>query len=653
MTALRRSAAGALLSCIVIFAAAGQVPSGKIETLFTINKRPVTTAEFVYLFRKNHQQKQGEFTEENISRYLDLFIKYKLKVEEARARGMDTTASFRNEFATYRDELLKPYLPDAHMVDSLVALTYARLQEEVRAAHILIKLDPSASPADTLAAYQKISALRNRALAGEDFGTLAARYSEEPRANETKGDLGYFTAMQMVFPFEQAAYLTPVGEISAPVRTQYGYHIVKVLDRQPARGEVEVSHIMIRVQDSQDEERARNTIFDIYDKLQQGMKWEELCLKYSEDANTRDHGGRLRPFGVGGMASAPQFQEMAFALKEPGQISDPVRTPYGWHILRLEQKIPLPTLEEIRPSLTARVRRDTRMSLSKQVLRRKMQSSFGYTEAAAVKERLFGEAAPVLADSSVDADLADAVLFTMEGKGYPVKDFLRYVRSQKGVLTTNAPEEKLQQLFVQYGDEVMLRLMEHKIEAESPDYKWLLKEYYEGILLFEIMEKEVWNKAMEDSVGQLAYFQNHQQDYHAGERVICTIYSTGAAEPLAALKKVIEAGDPDRADVLSKYRIRSDSGAFEKNDRTVLTQIDWKPGLQTASYKGVHYLVDIAALLPPGPETFDEARASVISDYQTFLEDSWISELKRKFGVKVMKRAKKRVFTALTENKNG
>src|SRR5690606_34464935 len=211
--------------------------------LFMVGGHTVTVGEFTYLYRKNHQHKPEAFTASGIEEYLDLYIRYKLKVAEAIARGMDTTASFRQEYETYRAELLKPYLGDVAMVDSLVAITYDRLKEEIRAAHILVQVSPEAAPDDTLRAWNRIVEARNRALAGEDFGKLAGIYSDEPGAATRGGDLGYFTALQMVFPFEQAAYSTPIGSVSMPVRTRFGYHILKVLDRRPSQGEVEVSHI--------------------------------------------------------------------------------------------------------------------------------------------------------------------------------------------------------------------------------------------------------------------------------------------------------------------------------------------------------------------------------------------------------------------------
>lgn len=649
---LKSSAVPTLVFCLSLFAANAQSDRNRSGTLFTVNKKPVTTEEFIYLYKKNHQHKPEEFTRDKIEEYLNLFINYKLKVEEALARGMDTSSTFRKEYQTYREELLKPYMPDSKVVDSLVRLTYDRLREEVNASHILIRLNPDASPEDTLKAYRHIVDLRNRALAGEDFGSLAASYSEEPGAEKTKGNLGYFTAMQMVFPFEQAAYLTPVGNVSSPVRTQFGYHIVKVLDKQPSRGEVEVSHIMIRTQEGIEDNDAKDRIFDVYDKLQKGVSWEELCEQYSEDPASKEKGGKLRPFGVGAMASVPEFQDMAFSLENKGDISDPVQTQFGWHILRLESKIPLPSFEELKPSLTQRVARDERVNISRAVLRERMRREFKFVENADVKRKLLASADDIIHQNfNALQPLETEVLFTMQNKPYTVGGFLAFVKTQPKKQDGITSDEWFSQMQSQFVDRTQIELLEEKVKQESPDYKWLLKEYYEGILLFEIMEKEVWNKAMEDTTGQRKYFNQHAGKYKAGERMAGSIYNAANKSQLEKLREMLQGGTGGVREFLSTSRIRQDSGAFEKKDRIILSKINWAPGLYMTDHNGAAYLVEIQRILPPGPQTFDEARASVISDYQTFLEDSWITELKRKFVVKVEKKAKKRAFDQLIDQK--
>ncbi len=592
--------------------------------LFMVGGHTVTVGEFTYLYRKNHQHKPEAFTASGIEEYLDLYIRYKLKVAEAIARGMDTTASFRQEYETYRAELLKPYLGDVAMVDSLVAITYDRLKEEIRAAHILVQVSPEAAPDDTLRAWNRIVEARNRALAGEDFGKLAGIYSDEPGAATRGGDLGYFTALQMVFPFEQAAYSTPIGSVSMPVRTRFGYHILKVLDRRPSQGEVEVSHIMIRTGQGEDDGDAKERIFEVHDRLQKGMEWEDVCREFSEDYSTRESGGRLRPFGVGAMNAAPGFQEMAFALERPGDISDPVETPFGWHVLRLESRIPLAPLSEIKGSLSQRVRRDERMNVAVRAHRAVLLRNLDYAERQ--------EAVTAFLQAPSSASDNDE-LFTLAGHSYSVADFIQFAGDNR--------IEKSRQQFEAFVDEKVRENTERRVLSESPEFKWLLQEYYEGILLFEIMEKEIWNKALEDSVGQRQYYERNHDRYHAGERIRSLIYSGGDRQGLEEIRRALAEGEAV-SDLSGRQAVRLDSGLFERADRQIFSSIPWEQGVHWAEHNGQYYVVNVTEVVAPGPKTFEEARPAVISDYQTYLEDAWIQELKRKFAVRVNKKSRKR-----------
>ena len=654
---INKNVALVLLCCTIVISGRAQTNNKKNKSLsvFSIGKRSVSAEEFIHLYRKNHQErKPGEYTKEKIEEYLDLFIKFKLKVEEALHRGLDTTASFRKEYKTYREELRKPYLPDSRLTDSLVQLTYARLKEEVKASHILINVSADASPDDTLKAYNKILDLRTAILNGKDFGTVAASYSEDPTAKVNQGNLGYFTAMQMVFPFEQAAYTTKVNDISMPIRTSFGYHIIKVTDRKPARGEVEVSHILIRTGDGSDHNQAKNTVFDVYDQLQKGVKWEELCKEYSQDASTKENGGRLRPFGVGTMSAIPSFEHMAFNLQKPGDYSDPFQTQFGWHIIRLESKIPVPAFEDLAVSLKNRVNRDERSQISKLALQLKVRKEFGFTENNMIKNRLMTLADTTLSNGkwrpNPDATTINSTLFLMNGKTYPLKDFVTYAqRNQKP--NSLSPEKYLAQLYDQYVDDILSGLQEDKIKQKNPDYTWLLKEYYEGILLFEIMEKEVWNRATEDSIGQQKYFQAHTSDYKAGERIKGKIFSSGSKNIVDQLKALVESGDSVKIQTyIAAEKIRQETGAFEKADRPVLAKINWSPGVHTSENNGTYYVVWIKKILPPGLKTFNEARSAVISDYQNFVEAKWLEQLKKEYPVKINKKGKQYTLQQLVKN---
>jgi peptidyl-prolyl cis-trans isomerase SurA len=619
------------------------------STVFTVNKKPVTTEEFIYLYKKNHQNKPEEFTKPKIDEYLDLFVNFKLKVTEAQTRGLDTTAAFKKEYNTYREELRKPYLPDARLIDSLVMLTYERMKEEVKASHILVKVKPEATPADTLEAYKKILSLREQAMKGSDFSALAYTNSEDESAKYNRGDLGYFSAMQMVYAFESAAFSTPVGSISPPIKTRFGYHIIKVFDRRPSSGEVEVSHIMIRTGENKDNEKSKNTAFEIYDQLQSGVSWMELCQQYSEDPSSRDNGGKMRPFSRGMMASVPQFEEVAFALQNPGDISDPFETQYGWHLLKLERKIPLASFKEVGPSLKNKVSRDDRVQVSKQLLYTKLKKEHAFRENDKVRNQIFelADTSLVKGQWKVIVPKLKEELFSVGGKSYFNTDFITYVsKNQKP--TRSTPLKYMEQLYNTFTESQLLEAVERSIAEKNPEYKWLLREYYEGILLFDIMEKEVWNKASLDSIGQVKYFNAHASNFKAGDRISGKVYSSTTKTHIDALKTALEKRDTTQVrQLVDSLKIRSESGSFERSDRQVFNKIDWKPGLFVAENNNLHYVVLVDRILPPGPKTFDEARAEVISDYQTFLEKEWISKLKKKYPVKVSKKGKEAVVNTL------
>jgi peptidyl-prolyl cis-trans isomerase SurA len=648
-----RTALVLVFSAIVAVSTA-QSPKSKTakpKPLFSVKGQSVTTDEFIYLYKKNHQAPE-DYTPAKIEEYLDLFINFKLKVEEAKTRGMDTTAAFKKEFAQYKEEVRKPYLPDSKLTDNLVKLTYNRLKEEVKASHILIALKPEATPDDTLKAYNRITELRNRVAKGEDFGALAAANSEDPSARSNNGSLGYFTAMQMVYPFETAAYTTPVGEVSKPIRTRFGYHILKVEDRRPARGEVEVAHIMIRTGDGKDNDKARNTIFEIYDQLQAGVKWDELCKQYSEDPGSKDNGGKLRPFGVGVMANVPEFERAAFNLQNPGDISDPVQTQYGWHILRLERKIPLPSFEEGQASLKGRVNRDERTQISKQAFQLKLRRDYHFAEVAAVKAKVLA-----LADTTLQkgkwkapayANAAKEVLFTLNAtKKYDVDAFLRYAeKNQKG--SNLEPAKYLEQLYNNYVDASIIQLVEEDLVNRNPEYTFLLREYYEGILLFEIMEKEVWNRASADSAGQRRYYEAHRANYNAGERARATFYSAATSDFVNPLKDLVQRGDELKIqEFVALNKVKTETGFYKKEDKAVLQKVNWAKGAYPAENNGMYYLAWIKDILPPGPMSFEEARSAIISDYQTYLEKDWVAQLKKKYPVKVNEKNKRVVLQQL------
>lgn len=629
-------------------------PSEKTRNsvLFTAGKASVSTQEFIYLYKKNHQHKPEDFTEGKIAEYLDLYVNFKLKVLEAMNRGLDTTRAFKKEFDQYREEIKKPYVSEGDDLDRLVKEAYQRMTEQVRASHILVMLKAGATPADTLTAWNKITEARNRALAGEDFTELVKEYSEEPSAKSTGGDLGYFSAMEMVYPFETAAYQTKVGEISPIVKTRFGYHIIKAIDHRATQGEVEVSHIMI-LTGKGDDAKARNIIFDVNDQLKAGGKWEELCKQYSEDPNTKNNGGRLKQFGMGTFAvSAPEFEKAVFAMKNPGDVTDPFQTAFGWHIVRLEKKIPTPTFKDVQASLTRRVARDERLQLSKATRISKLKKELRLQEFEAVKNNVFEFADSTLSQGTwpgVKIMPTAPICQLGENKIWPGA-FVKYIQENQ-TKNSLAPRAYMEQLYAKWIEKILNEAEEAQLIRDKPEFKTMLDEYREGILLFTIMEQEVWNKASNDSLGQRKFYDANLTKYKAGDRVLARVFTTDNKTVLNEFKTKVANGDTITTADIRKLKSMSNFRAYEKSESKVIDRIAWAIGMHETEMDGLFYLVEVSSLIPPGIKSFEDARATVISDYQDKLEKEWVAALKKKYPVTVNSKGKKTVIQELTVKK--
>lgn len=641
-----------LFFCSASLSAIGQAQKKtKPEVLFTVSKTPILSDEFIYLYRKNHQNKPEDFTDVKINEYLNLFINFKLKVAEARALGMDTTAKFSKEFKTYREDLKKPYRAEPDALERLTKEAYDHLTQEVRASHILINLKPDAFPSDTLNAYAKIDIIRKRIDAGEDFEKLARELSEDPSAKYNGGDLGYFTAMQMVYPFEEAAYKTDKGKISNIVRTRFGYHLLKVIDKKPARGEVEVAHILLR-NETADDTQTKNKAFEIFDQLKAGRPWDELCKENSQDTNTKDTGGKLRAFGVGALASVPEFESTAFALVKPGDISDPFKSSIGWHIIRLDKKIPLPPYAEMAEALKRKVARDERLQISQQALATKRRKDFGFTEAAENKKFIFDLADSMLTKGKwtykgETASLAKPI-FKIQTKNVSVGDFVNHIKTNQAP-SSMIPAAYINQLYNFFVDEVITEEEEAKLIKEKPEFKNLLTEYREGILFFEIMEKEIWNKASQDTSGQRAFYERNKTKYFGGNRVEARIFSTPDKNLITDFKKKIEKGDTIQNTDIKKFKSVQGFRSYEKGESKIIDNVTWSSGLHETETDMTFHLVEVNRLVAPGIKSFEEARASIISDFQNQLEQNWIALLRKKYPVEVNQKVKKSVVTALVK----
>lgn len=532
----------------------------KEDILLEVGEEKVSAEEFSYAFEKNNPlgKETNRWQETEVRNYLELYINFKLKVLAAKAQQLDTAADFKNEYFSYREQLAKPYLTLKNVSDRLVREAYARLQEQIRASHILIRVDPYAAPADTLAAYKKISEIRKKIMAGLDFNKAAMEYSEDTGSARMGGDLGYFTALQMIYPFENQAYKTPEGEVSEVFRTKYGYHILKVFKRQPTRGSVRIAYLYVRSSEgmtAEDTLAARKKIDEIYRRLQAGDDWETLVKQFSDDVRTRNQGGELPWQSPAKMQ--PVFEE-ALASLEVNQISAPLRTPFGWYILKLLERKPLEPLEEIYNLLEEKVARDSRAELQENALIEKLKKENRFVPNPEVFSLLdkIAQAAQNQEDSTAAAALfkarADEKMFQIADQTYSLSRFKAFLdeQGQDAESLTNAPDKhiflyKQYELFVK---EEVLEYEKSQLEYKYPEFRFLAREYHDGILIFKIMEEKVWSKALTDEAGLQAFFEQNRQNYKWKERAVATIYDAADAETLQAVVEQIKRDNEVRKD---------------------------------------------------------------------------------------------------------
>ena len=616
------------------------------EVLFSIDNHPYYTDEFIRVYNKNLDLVKDD-SQKDLDKYLELFIGYKLKVEKANKLGLQNGSSYQNELKSYRNQLSKNYLNDSKVTNELVQEAYDRMQQEVRASHILVLVDEGASPADTLKAYQKVVAIKKRLDAGEDFVTVAKDASEDPSAKDNGGDLGYFSAFRMVYPFENAAYRTKVGQISKPFRTRFGYHIIKVVDKRANRGEVTAAHIMLLKQDENGpKENAKSTIEEIYQKIQQGENFESLAQQFSDDKSSSVRGGVLQRFGSGQLSSE-EFENVAFGLKEKNQISTPFETQFGWHIVKLIEKHPVGTLADTKAELEDKIKRDERSLLITNSLAKKMRSKYSFTKDA----KVIGKVKSVVTDKIYDKswvvpddfkEVNSVVLTLNKDKKVTAKPFLDFINnSQKGTLTSKPTSKLVDELFEKFTDEQLIAYYNENLENEFLEFKYVMDEYRDGLLLFDLMEKEIWNRAKTDTLGLTTYFKNNIKNYQWKKRFQADILSSTDLKIIQKAQKFLKKGKSleyikEQLNKDGKVNVISKSGLYEE-DYDVLSQFKGlTKGVSTILTKDNYYfVVQVTDEKPAGAKELSECRGRVISDYQQYLELHWVDELKKEFTVKV------------------
>jgi len=631
------------------------------EVLFTINDKPFYTDEFKRIYTKNLDLVKDE-SQKDLENYLNLFVGYKLKVVKANKLGLQNNISYINELKSYRTQLAKDYLTDSKVTQELIDEAFLRMQSEVKASHILINVAENASPEDTLAAYNKIVSLRKKIFNGEDFNTMAHSFSEDPSAKENKGNLGYFSAFRMVYPFETAAFTTKKGNVSKPIRTRFGYHLIFVHDSRANRGEITVAHIMLLNPETNDvvaKEKAKNTIQEIYTKLQQGEKFEDLAKQFSDDKSSAAKGGLLNKFGSG-QISSEAFEDTAFLLSKENPISKPVETQFGWHILKFVEKHASPTLEESKPDLESKISKDERSRRITASLLDKIKTKYPVkiNKAELVKvnkavNNLFYDMKWELPTNTKELE-GDLVVFASEK--LKTITFLEHLKEQQKSPSQIKPIAKVIEYHLNtYIDQKLQDFYDVNLENEFSEFAAVMEEYRDGLLLFDLMEKEIWDRSKKDSVGLEEFFLKNSSKYQWKNRYDVQIVSATKEEILKNAVKLIkkEASAEMLKTTFNKDKaveIMVQEGVFEEEHSALPKTILLVKGISKIVKEGdYYYIVKVKEIKPAGAKLLKEIKARVINDYQQFLEKNWVAQLKNEFEIKVNQAVFERVKRQLNK----
>jgi peptidyl-prolyl cis-trans isomerase SurA len=621
--------------------------------LLQVANEKITKNEFIKVYEKNNI-KTEKTDNKALEEYLELFTNFRLKVTEAQALGMDTIKSFRDELAGYRKQLAQPYLSDNQASEKMIQEAYEHKKYDIHASHILVRVERLASAADTLTAWNKIMQLRKRIVKGEDFGKVAVEGSEDPSAKDrvtegrkmkgNHGDLGFFTAFDMVYPFEEAVYNAKVGEVTMPVRTDFGYHLIKVISKTPALGKIQLAHIMLVYPPKatlDDSLKVADSANLAYKLLQSGSDFADVAKKFSDDVSTATKGGVLPWFGVNRLL--PDFTINIQKLKAKGDYSEPFQTMYGWHIIKLIDQKPIGSFDEEKEDIKQRIPRSDRNADILNTFVAKAKAKYGYTQNLPALDELTKTVTDSIFTASWKLEEAAGLnknLFTIGTKTYTQADFAKQlVATQHREQKRDIPAYVFQQ-YNTFVNEAVNKYADSQLESENPDFKSLINEYHDGILLFDLTDKKVWSKAVKDTVGLEQFYEKNKNNYMWETRLDASIFTIKDASIVKSLKKLLKKGTADEQ-ILAKFntdsiqKVTVERKKFVKGENTNIDALEWKPGISDLITMAdtTTAIIVVHKVVAPEPKLLNEIRGAMTADYQNFLEKEWISELRAKYPV--------------------
>jgi peptidyl-prolyl cis-trans isomerase SurA len=615
------------------------------KILVTVGGNKVQAGEFIRMYKKSLDPGKAQ----NVDSYLQQYIVFKLKVSDAIEQGYDTTKAFKTELNGYRNQLAQNYLTDTLTKEKILRKAYQRSLTEINAWHILIALAPEASAEDTIKAWEKANNIRKRIINGESFELVARGTSDDRSVKVNGGNLGYFTAFQMIMPFEDAAYSLDKGAVSEPVRTPYGYHIIKVTDRRPSAGRMKVAHIMKSIPPGTGENEAKlaeNEIMSIYKKLQDGASFRELAIKYSDHKESAAKGGELNWFGTGEIIS--DFSEAAFSIRDTGSYSKPVHTPYGWHIIKLLDRKPQGSYKESRSFLESRISQPVLNSICKKSFVEKLKKEYGFTINQDAYKWFVRNTDTLIIRGLRKYDrtnIPEIDLYTFADLHITANRFTAYIEKNVPVPVTDNSVSFLNSLIESSASDEILTYENSVLENKYPEFGYLMNEFHDGILLFDISGKKLWNRESDDSAGLRRYYENHRTDFLSRRGLDAKIYTLKSRSGEKSLVSAYEkySGKPDTDNLLRKkfnkgndtLLVISERIWFGKEDPEI-DKLKWAAGKQVFRKDDFPSIIIIKNVIEPVQLSFDEAKGEILKGYQDYLENEWIGQLKGKYNVKIV-----------------
>lgn len=615
--------------------------SSKDPVLMTIDGKPVHVSEFQYLYNKNHSQQAEPLT---LDKYVDMFVDYKLKVADAHAAGIDTTRQFIDEFIKFRSDLAAPYMRDQAEADRVLAQSYANYSDELYVRHIMLPPRPVQGIADPKATIDSIAAVL--ASGSTSFEDLARKHSIDRGSANRGGAMGWIIAGRYPWLFEEAAYKLQPGQVSEPVNSGYGYHIIKVDQRRPSRGEVNASHILLMTRglNATDATAKKVLIDSIYrEVVKPGADFEDLARRFSEDTGSAANGGSLGWFGSGVMVA--EFDSIAFALPK-GAISDPFATQFGYHIIKCIDRRGVRPLADVRGTIEKAIAKDVRSTLPHKKYIANFEAKTGAKRNPKTVEKVHSmiEEAGGKLNSKLLAKLnkSNMPVFTV-GRKYTLAQVLATSQLPVGK-DADATCSELQKIIGRAYDVAVEEAARQNLEDTNSEYRNLVNEYRDGLMLFEISNRNVWERASSDKEGLDAYFRAHRAEYKWEKPKFKSYIIFASSDSILAQAKkytdTITAPVDQEAFVSDMNKrfghdIKIERVIAAQGENPITDYLGFGANKPESSKSRWNYYYAFQGQVLDKPAEPADVRGAVITDYQTDLEHRWLDSLHKKYTVSI------------------